>query len=38
MIANHLKGGLPLNMERIDIDLDDGVGVNYNRFGEAIKK
>jgi hypothetical protein len=28
----------PLATERIKIDLDDGVLVNYNKFGEAIKK
>ena len=27
----------PLATERIPIDLDDGVLVNYNRFGTAIK-
>ena len=27
----------PLATERITIDLDDGVLVNYNKFGEAIK-
>mgnify|MGYP001048893333 CR=1 FL=1 len=27
----------PLATERIAIDLDDGVLVNYNKFGEAIK-
>jgi len=28
----------PLATERIPIDLDDGVLVNYNKFGNAIKK
>ena len=28
----------PLATERIAIDLDDGVLVNYNKFGTAIKK
>jgi type II restriction/modification system DNA methylase subunit YeeA len=28
----------PLATERIPIDLDDGVLVNYNKFGEAIKR
>ena len=28
----------PLATERIVIDLDDGVLVNYNKFGTAIKK
>ena len=28
----------PLATERINIDLDEGVLVNYNKFGEAIKK
>ena len=28
----------PLAIERIAIDLDDGVLVNYNKFGTAIKK
>jgi hypothetical protein len=28
----------PLATERIALDLDDGVLVNYNKFGEAIKK
>ncbi|WP_089379944.1 BREX-1 system adenine-specific DNA-methyltransferase PglX [Lutibacter agarilyticus] len=28
----------PLATERIPIDLDDGVLVNYNKFGTAIKK
>lgn len=28
----------PLATKRISIDLDDGVLVNYNKFGEAIKK
>lgn len=27
----------PLAIERINIDLDDGVLVNYNKFGKAIK-
>ena len=27
----------PLALERINIDLDDGVLVNYNKFGKAIK-
>ena len=29
---------LPLAQERISINLDDGVLVNYNKFGEAIQK
>ncbi|MBW7869164.1 MAG: BREX-1 system adenine-specific DNA-methyltransferase PglX [Brumimicrobium sp.] len=28
----------PIALERINIDLDDGVLVNYNRFGKAIKE
>jgi len=28
----------PLATERISIDLDDGVLVNYNKFGKAIKE
>ena len=28
----------PLATERIKIDLDDGVLVNYNKFGKAIKE
>ena len=28
----------PLATERIPIDLDDGVLVNYNKFGDALKK
>ena len=28
----------PLATERINIDLDDGVLVNYNKFGKAIKE
>jgi hypothetical protein len=28
----------PLATERIAIDLDDGVLVNYNKFGEAVKQ
>jgi type II restriction/modification system DNA methylase subunit YeeA len=28
----------PLAAERISIDLDDGVLVNYNRFGKAVKE
>ena len=28
----------PLAIERIPIDLDDGVLVNYNKFGNAIKE
>jgi hypothetical protein len=28
----------PLASERIEIDLDDGVVVNYAKFGEALKK
>jgi hypothetical protein len=28
----------PLATERIAIDLDDGVLVNYNNFGNALKK
>ena len=27
----------PLAMQRIAIDLDDGVKVNYKKFGEALK-
>lgn len=29
---------LPLATERINIDLDDGVLVNYNKFGKVIKQ
>lgn len=28
----------PLALERINIDLDDGVLINYNKFGKAIKE
>ncbi len=28
----------PLATEKIKIDLDDGVKVNYNKFGKALKK
>jgi hypothetical protein len=28
----------PLATERIEIDLDDGVLVNYNKFGKAVKE
>jgi hypothetical protein len=28
----------PLAIERISIDLDDGVLVNYNKFGKAIQE
>ena len=28
----------PLAIERINIDLDDGVLVNYNKFGKAIQE
>ena len=28
----------PLAQEKIEIDLDDGVKVNYNKFGTALKK
>jgi len=28
----------PLASERIEINLDDGVVVNYAKFGEALKK
>ena len=28
----------PLATQRIEIDLDDGVKVNYPKFGEALKK
>lgn len=28
----------PLALEKIEIDLDDGVLVNYNKFGSALKK
>ncbi|MEA2031718.1 MAG: class I SAM-dependent DNA methyltransferase, partial [candidate division Zixibacteria bacterium] len=28
----------PLATEKIEIDLDDGVKVNYNKFGPALKK
>lgn len=28
----------PLAIERIEIDLDDGVLVNYNKFGRAVKE
>jgi len=27
----------PMALEQINIDLDDGVLVNYNKFGEAVK-
>ena len=28
----------PLATEKIEIDLDDGVKVNYPKFGSALKK
>jgi hypothetical protein len=28
----------PLATEQVEIDLDDGVKVNYQKFGEALKK
>ena len=28
----------PLSTERIEIDLDDGVKVNYRKFGVALRK
>jgi hypothetical protein len=28
----------PLASEQIEIDLDDGVKVNYPKFGKALKK
>ena len=28
----------PLATEQVEIDLDDGVKVNYNKFGQALKK
>jgi DNA-binding protein Fis len=28
----------PLATERMEIDLDDGVLVNYNKFGKAVKE
>ena len=28
----------PLATQRIEIDLDDGVKVNYPKFGNALKK
>jgi len=28
----------PLAIEQVEIDLDDGVKVNYNKFGKALKK
>ena len=28
----------PLSTERIEIDLDDGVKVNYTKFGSALRK
>ena len=28
----------PLSTERIEIDLDDGVKVNYRKFGSALRK
>ena len=28
----------PLATQQIEIDLDDGVKVNYNKFGRALKK
>ena len=28
----------PLATQQIEIDLDDGVLVNYNKFGSALKK
>ncbi len=27
-----------LDTEQVEIDLDDGVKVNYQKFGEALKK
>ena len=29
---------LPLAEKRLEIDLDDGVKVNYGKFGEALKR
>jgi hypothetical protein len=29
---------MPLATERIEIDLDDGVLVNYNKFGKAVEE
>ena len=29
---------LPLAEKRMEIDLDDGVKVNYAKFGEALKR
>lgn len=28
----------PLAAKQVEIDLDDGVKVNYNKFGNALKK
>ena len=28
----------PLATQQVEIDLDDGVKVNYNKFGKALKK
>ena len=28
----------PLATQQIEIELDDGVKVNYNKFGDALKK
>ena len=28
----------PLATRRLEIDLDDGVKVNYNKFGRALKR
>jgi hypothetical protein len=28
----------PLATEQVEIDLDDGVKVNYPKFGKALKK
>ena len=28
----------PLATQQVEIDLDDGVKVNYNKFGTALKK
>ena len=29
---------MPLATDRIEIDLDDGVLVNYNKFGQAVEE
>ena len=36
--VNVIRNAYPLATKQVEIDLDDGVKVNYNKFGTALKK